>query len=106
MAKILSEVIFTKGKRSPGYMITLEDGTLLFYTDTGHPVSDVRTHWLLSRDLGEFGDSKEFEILAGVRPLVTFDLCDMCGVVRAQDGSPCHICDAIRDANPGLDLIQ
>jgi len=50
MAKILSEVIFTKGKRTPGYLITLEDGTLIFYTDNGHPVADVETDWLLSRN--------------------------------------------------------
>jgi len=106
MPKILSEIMFTKGKRSLGYRVILEDGTFVFYTDIGLPVYDVGTDWLLSQDIGEFETAQEFEDLAGVRPFVLFELCVDCGFVRVVDGPPCSNCQMVIDANPGLELIQ
>jgi hypothetical protein len=97
MAKMLSEVSFTIGNRPPGYMVVLEDGTLVFYTNTGLPVADVGTDWIAYEDLGEFDSVQEFEALAGVRPLIMFDLCDDCRGVRALDGSPCRNCNTMSE---------
>jgi hypothetical protein len=106
MPKILSEITFTKGERKPGYRVMLEDGTFVFYTNNGLPVSDVGTHWLLAQEIGEFETAQEFEALAGVRPIVLFELCGDCGLVRMIDGPPCSNCQLVIEANPGLELIQ
>src|SRR6266404_2580785 len=97
MSKILGEIIFTRGKRTPGYMVTLDDGTLVFYTDNGIPCEGVGKDWLLLQELGEIDTADDFEALTGIRAVAFFDLCDDCGLVKAVDMPVCINCDAFKD---------